>query len=57
MSKNLETRLNELEERVKRFKLVLIHRSSKESIEDARARYERLHGCSPALVITYRTIG
>ncbi len=56
MTKNLETRLNALEERTRRFKPILIHRSSKESLEDARARYKRLHGCDPKIVLTYRRI-
>ena len=56
MSKNLETRLNALEQCMKGFKPVLIIRSSKESLEDAKARYKQLHGCSPDLVLTYRCI-
>jgi hypothetical protein len=57
MSKNLETRLNALEERMQRFKPALTHRSSKESLEAAKARYKRLHGANPHTVITYQRIG
>ena len=56
MSKNLETRLSALEERAQRFKPVLVHRSSKESLEAARARYKRLHGAEPPIILTYRRL-
>lgn len=56
MTRNLETRLSALEERTRRFKPVLVHRSSKESFEDARARYKRLHGAEPPIILTYRRL-
>jgi len=58
MSRNLESRLNALEERVNGFKPVLVRGriSSKETIEAAKARYKRLHGCNPDLILTYRRI-
>lgn len=56
MARNLETRLSALEERVQRFKPVLVHRSSKESLEAAKARYKRLHGVEPPIILTYRRL-
>ena len=56
MSKNLETRLDSLEQRMKGFNPVLVHRPSKESLEDAKARYKRLHGAEPPIILTYRRL-
>jgi len=56
MSINLETSLNALEERTRRFKPILIHRSSKETLEDAKARYKLLHGAEPPIILTYRRL-